>query len=96
MKTDDLPKIMHLNSNSASTDSDKAQLFNKFVYLKPLMSEQDSIDTSESLPQNSLEFITEEEVLTALSNLDPSKATGIDGIGPRLLRNCALPLCSSC
>ena len=27
------------------------------------------------------------------SNLDASKAVGIDGIGPRMLKNCALPLC---
>ena len=28
-----------------------------------------------------------------LTSLDPSKAAGCDGIGPRLLKHCALPLC---
>ena len=33
--------------------------------------------------------ITSSEVFEALTSLDPTKATGIDGIGPRLLKECA-------
>ena len=32
------------------------------------------------------------DVCTALSQLDSTKASGIDGIGPKLLRSCALAL----
>ena len=31
---------------------------------------------------------TEQEVYTALINLNPTKGTGIDGIGPQVLKNC--------
>ena len=41
--------------------------------------------------------ITEDEVYYALLSLDPAKATGIDGISPAVLKNCAhvltKPLC---
>ncbi len=65
----DLPKVMHFNDKSALSDSDKAHLFNSFfesVYSKPLQ----------------LHFIniTDLVVLNALSSLDPSKASDIDGI----------------
>ena len=33
--------------------------------------------------------ITIDEVYNALINLDPSKAIGYDGIGPRILKTCA-------
>ena len=50
--------------------------------------------SSHSMPQPTLESIniTDLEVYTALSKLDPTKACGIDGIGPKLLRSCALAL----
>ena len=43
-------------------------------------------------PQSVLDdlLITESEVFQALSSLDPSKAMGCGGIGPRLLKHCAL------
>jgi len=34
--------------------------------------------------------LTDYEVYNILTNLDASKAMGIDGIGPRILKNCAL------
>ena len=36
--------------------------------------------------------ISELDVLEALSSLDTSKAMGIDGIGPKVQKNCALAL----
>lgn len=35
---------------------------------------------------------SESDVLEALYDLDPSKAKGIDGIGPNVLKHCALAL----
>ena len=32
-------------------------------------------------------------MLEVLNSLDPSKSTGIDGIGPKVLKHCALSLC---
>ena len=37
--------------------------------------------------------IMEEDIFQVLTSLDPSKAAGCDGIGPSLLKHCALPLC---
>ena len=37
--------------------------------------------------------ISEEDVLEALNSLDPDKSSGIDFIGPRVLKKCAYPLC---
>jgi len=37
--------------------------------------------------------ISEVEVLEVPNSLDPSKSTGIDGIGPKVLKHCALSLC---
>ena len=36
--------------------------------------------------------ISEEEVLEALSSLDPDKSLGINAIGPRVLKKCAYSL----
>ena len=82
---------MHFNDKSALSDSDKAHLFNSFfesVYSKPL---QNITRTHANSMQSTLHFIniTDLDVLNALSSLDPSKASGIDGIGPRLLCTCA-------
>ena len=43
-------------------------------------------------PLKDLKF-SDYEVYNILANLDASKAAWIDGIGPRILKNCALPLC---
>ena len=37
--------------------------------------------------------ISEEEVFEALNSLDPDKSSGIDTIGPRVLKKCAHSLC---
>ena len=39
--------------------------------------------------------IFEEEVFEALNSLDPDKSSGIDTIGPRVLKKCAHSLCGS-
>ena len=97
MKSDSLPKVMHLDGRSESSDSEKAFLFNSFfesVYSKPPSDTPHGHDHDNPQQQATLDFIniTDLDVLTALTNLDPSKARGIDGIGPRLLHTCALAL----
>ena len=37
-------------------------------------------------------LISESDVYNALSSLSPTKAMGIDAIGPKLLKHCALAL----
>ena len=95
MKSDFLPKVMHLDARSVSSDSDKAFLFNLFfesVYSKPLSNTLQDHDSAQQQATLDCINITDMDVLTALTNLDPSKARGIDGIGPRLLSTCALAL----
>ena len=82
---------MHLNSHTVTSDQNKASLFNQFfefVYSKS------SSHAPPSSPTPALDHIviTDTEVYTALSSLDPSKASGIDCIGPRILQTCSLAL----
>ena len=80
----------------ATTDFDKASLFNSFfesVYSQPNF----PIDVNNFQPctqKGTLDIIniTDMDVYTALINLYTTKACGIDGIGPKVLRFCALPL----
>ena len=50
---------------------------------------EDSSICADSL---SLLVFTEAEVYNALIYVDPNKATGIDGIGPKILKYCAMSL----
>ena len=75
MKTDSLPVVMHLNDKSATSDLDKANLFNESVYTKGC----ESPDLNSLLHlgcQNTLNCIsiTYTEAYIALSNLDTAKA----------------------
>ena len=77
-------------SSTAASDFGRAKLFNEFFH---------SIFTRTSFelpPLNNLNkphstindiIIMEEEVLTTLQSLDPSKSMGTDGISPKLLRS---------
>ena len=87
---------MYLDSSYASSDQDKANLLNKFLFsvysqrtIQPLL-------TSRSHSHSSLGSIaiTILDVFYALSSLDPSKALGINCIGPKVLKNCAIPFCT--
>ena len=70
-------------------------LFNRFfnsIYSSstfPLPSENDLPAVAHNI--SSLEF-TESDVWRVLSQLDPSKAMGHDGLGPAILKACAVPL----
>ncbi len=80
-----LPVAMHLNSHTATSDSDKASLFNEFfesVYSKPTSFVAHTHTIGAQTPVLNNIVITDTEVYTALSSLDPCKASGTDCIGP--------------
>ena len=82
-------------SSSATSDHEKASLFNTYFY---------SVFTQSSfilppvdklqVPASTLSGITvlEIDVYVALSSLDPTKAMGIDSNGSRVLKLCACAL----
>jgi len=83
------------NEKSFTKDSDKATLFNMYFYSVFTQSSfalpqfQDMpLATSTIDPIN----ITKDEVYYVLLSLDPTKATGIDGISPSVLKNYAFVL----
>ena len=98
IKTEAIPTVLHLNSAVVTTDADKAALFNQYFHSV-------FTTTSSTLPDmgspaiESLQSIniSEADVYDALTSLDPNKALGIDGIGPKILKNCSeslfQPLC---
>lgn len=96
INTHNLPVLMHLDNKSVTSECVKAALFNSFfesVYSKESISPDfSSIPKSSQLETLDLINITDLDVYTALSELDPTKACGIDGIGPKVLRSCALAL----
>ena len=85
---------MRFESDSADTDTDKSNLFNRFFFsvftrdkdveLRDLLSSADGELSSITIP--------EEEVFRVLASMDCSKATGLNGIPPSILKFCALVL----
>lgn len=92
-----IPSTIYSGSSSALDDHNKATLFNQYFYSVfsssniDLPSDFDTIDSSMRSHIISI-TISEADVLNALTSLNPHKATGIDGIGPKILKNCALTL----
>ena len=91
-----LPATVCSGSLTASSDADKANLFNQyfhFVFTRSnysLLSLQDP--SADDVFMNEI-TISESDVYEALAALDPNKAMGIDGIGPNVLKFCATSLC---
>ena len=91
-----IPSLVQFNASSATTDFDRASLFNQFFhstifttssyYLPPI----DTLPLPVTTVDNA--SISQLDVLNALESLDVSNAMGIDGIPSSLLRNCALAL----
>ena len=90
-----IPHSLHFNNISVDSDQDKATLFNRHFH-SVFTNSSFSLPNICDLPKpNSVlkdTLISEDEVLEALMSLDPSKAMGCDGIGPKLLKHCALAL----
>ena len=85
---------MYFQSQPAREDLLKAELFNKYFYsifTKTSTEVSEFITSSSPDDHNSLTevVIDEEDVYNAMCNLDSSKATGCDGIGPKILKTCA-------
>ena len=77
-----VPPIVSFDSSTASTDSEKILLFNKFFHSVFTVSAYQLPPLHESASP----------VFEALCSLDTSKAIGIYGIGPNVLHHCALAL----
>ena len=87
-----LAPIMQLHSVSTSSDQEKADLFNKYFFC--VFSHHSLSMYPFSPPSRTLSSIevSPSDVYQALGSLDPSKSTGIDGIGPRVLKFCSAAL----
>ena len=84
-----VPATVFFDNSSATQDIDKAILFIRYFYsvfsqnTYTLPQFEDMPSTNSTLDSIS---ITEEEVYNALLSLDSTKATGIDGISPAVLK----------
>ena len=90
-----IPSTVFLDSQSASSDISRAELFNTFfhsIYTVSSFSLPSVDNHAATLPTLSNISFSEVEVLHALSALDPTKSMGTNRIGPRLLRSCSLAL----
>ena len=90
-----IPPTINLGSSTATSDFEKATLFNTYFYSvftnsSFLLPQMDMLP----LPQSILSdiSISEYDVYTALASLDPQQSMGIDGIGPKVFKWCALAL----
>ena len=88
-----IPETVSLDSQTAKDNYDKANLFNNFFHSIFNNSNSLNINTTSETTQciTRINF-TEQAVFTVLVNLNPTKATGIDGIGHHVLKNCATAL----
>ena len=89
-----IPEVLYFDTQCGSNDAQNANLFNKFFHSIFTRSSTNSIDLISDMPSSLTELdFTQYDVYNILVSLDTSKAVGIDGIGPRILKSCALPLC---
>ena len=88
-----IPTTITYKSSQASEDTAKASLFNR--YFQSVFT-QSSFKLPLALPPPEVSIsditIVETDVYKALISLDPDKAMGIDGIGPKILKYCSLSL----
>lgn len=90
-----IPSQVVFNSSAAASDFDRASLFNKFFH-SVFTTSSYCLPPIETLPLPPVTIdnvsISQLDVLNALESLDASKAMGIDGIPPKLLKHCSLAL----
>ena len=94
-KSKAIPSTIHYNATTASNDKDRATLFNQYFHSVFNQVNSDIPEPDNLIPHpNPISHfeISEAEVYDALTQLDPTKAIGLDGIGPKILRSCALSL----
>ena len=87
-----LPPIMDIDNLTADTDVDKASLFNSFfhsVFTISSFTLPDPLPVAHPSEHLSGIHFTQEDVYTALTNLNPNKGVGVDEIGPKILKQCA-------
>ncbi len=90
-----IPSTMFMGSVSASSVIDKAMLFNKYFHSVFTVSDFRLTDQiSQTVGTHSLTSIEfdQTDVYRELVSLDVSKSMGLDGIGPSVLKYCALAL----
>ena len=91
-KKSSIPSTVFLDNCSTTSDS---ELFNTFFH-SVFTRSSFSLPRMSTLPLPSSCIcsltITDTEVYEAISSLDPTKSSGCDGIGPKLLKHCALAL----
>ena len=90
-----IPPLIKYEASTTTSDHDKASMFN--AYFHSVFTHSSFVLPSiDELPTPALTLsdisITELDVYMALTSLNPTKACGIDGIGPRLLKFCATAL----
>ena len=91
-----IPSFVSDGNIRATFDAEKAALFNSYFhsvftvsdYPLPLPSVPSEIESC--LDYIEFDFV---DVYTAMASLDPSKAMGIDGLGPGILKYCSSALC---
>ena len=87
-----LPLILHTDSTAVTTDIDKANAFNQYFY-SIVRHDTSTTLSNEYLPNTSSCIcsidISVEEVFDALITINPNKASGLDNIGPSILKNSA-------
>ena len=93
---DQLPLHVLLNSTSAMSDEEKANLFNEYFHSVHSPASSCNAPPTITVASNYSDInISIHDTFTALTILNPLKATVIDGIGPRLLKTCSTPLSTS-
>jgi len=95
-QSNDIPTTVCFESSTASTDFDKANLFNKYFY--SVFHDPSNMPNIDELPDISGSIqtivITISDVYEALMSLDINKSVGKDEISPRVLQSCAQSLCA--
>ena len=80
---------MFLDSNTLNDDSSISNGFNNYfysVFTQSPVNQPSTVNSPTDIPPIYSISILPEEVYHCLSSLDASKAAGIDGIGPRVLK----------
>ena len=89
-------KMYHINE-SASTDLEKAQLFNNYFHsvfstFTGSTSSVSDLQSSSVTPHVQDILFSDSDVLDLLISLDKTKACGIDSFSPKIFKHCAGPL----